>query len=180
MTQAKHILNADEMNRAIARIAHEILEKNKGSQDLVLIGIRTGGAFLAKRFQQKLKEIEGKEIPIGLLDITMYRDDLSEVGAQPDMKVTEISFDVNGKKVILVDDVLFTGRTIRCALDAVIDFGRPESIQLAVLVDRGHRELPIKPDYIGKNIPTSKKEEVVVKFQEQDGADEVVVVEEGP
>lgn len=178
MAQFKHIMTGEEMSRAIARITHEILEKNKGSENLVLIGIRTGGALLAKRFGEKLKAIEGKEIPIGLLDITMYRDDLSEVGAQPDMKGTEIHFDVNKKKVILVDDVLFTGRTIRCALDAVIDFGRPEFIQLAVLVDRGHRELPIKPDYVGKNIPTSNKEEVVVKFEEQDGTDEVIVMEE--
>jgi len=179
MTQLKHIMTGEEMSRAITRITHEILEKNKGSENLVLIGIRTGGALLAKRFGEKLKAIEGKEIPIGLLDITMYRDDLSEVGAQPDVKGTEIHFDVSKKKVILVDDVLFTGRTIRCALDAVIDFGRPEFIQLAVLVDRGHRELPIKPDYVGKNIPTSNREEVVVKFQEQDGLDEVVVVEGG-
>ena len=177
MAQIKHILNSDEMNRAIVRITHEILEKNKGSRDLVLIGIRTGGAVLAKRFQERFREIEGKEIPMGLLDITMYRDDLSEVGAQPNIKETEIAFDVGGKKVVLVDDVLFTGRTIRCALDAVIDFGRPESIQLAVLIDRGHRELPVKPDYVGKNIPTSRDEEVVVKFQEQDGVDEVIVME---
>ena len=179
MAQFKHIMTGEEMSRAITRITHEILEKNKGSENLVLIGIRTGGAVLTKRFGEKLKAIEGKEIPIGLLDITMYRDDLSEVGTQPDMKGTEINFDINKKKVILVDDVLFTGRTIRCALDAVIDFGRPESIQLAVLIDRGHRELPIKPDYVGKNIPTSSQEEVVVKFEEQDGSDEVIVVEEG-
>ncbi len=178
MAQFKQIMTGEEMSRAITRITHEILEKNKGSENLVLIGIRTGGALLAKRFGEKLRAIESREIPIGLLDITMYRDDLSEVGAQPDMKGTEISFDVNKKKVILVDDVLFTGRTIRCALDAVIDFGRPEFIQLVVLIDRGHRELPIKPDYVGKNIPTSSQEEVVVKFEEQDGSDEVIVVEE--
>ena len=177
MTPSKQILNSEEMNRAIVRIAHEILEKNRGSKDLVLIGIRTGGALLAKRFQEQLQSIESKTIPIGALDITMYRDDLSEVGAQPDIKQTDISFDVQGKKVILVDDVLFTGRTIRCALDAIIDFGRPQIIQLAVLIDRGHRQLPIKPDYVGKNIPTSTKEEVVVAFKENGGEDRVTVVE---
>ena len=173
MTQ---VLSAEEMNRAIIRIAHEILEKNKGASHLVLIGIRTGGAFIAKRFQDKIEKIECKKIPFGLLDITLYRDDLTEVGPQPSIGETEISFDVNGKKVILVDDVLFTGRTIRCALDAIIDFGRPESIQLAVLIDRGHREFPIKPDYIGKNIPTSKNERVIVKFKEHEGEDGIVLV----
>ncbi len=173
------IINSEEMNRAITRIAHEILEKNKGADRLVLIGIRTGGAVLAKRFQKQIQSIEGHDIPLGLLDITLYRDDLTEIGPQPNVGETEIDFDVNGKKVILVDDVLFSGRTIRCALDALIDFGRPESIQLAVLVDRGHRELPIKPDYVGKNIPTSKNEKVVVKFKEQDGEDGVSVVAKG-
>ena len=169
------VMNAEEMNRAITRIAHEILEKNKGAEHLVLVGIRTGGAVLAKRFQEQIRLIEGREIPLGLLDITLYRDDLTEIGPQPNVGETEIDFDVEGKKVILVDDVLFSGRTVRCALDALIDFGRPESIQLAVLIDRGHRELPIKPDYIGKNIPTSKHEQVVVKFKEQDGEDSVTV-----
>ncbi len=173
MTQ---VLSAEEMNRAITRIAHEILEKNKGAGHLALIGIRTGGAFLAKRFQDQIEKIEAKKIPIGLLDITLYRDDLTEVGPQPSIGETKIDFDVNARKVILVDDVLFTGRTIRCALDAIIDFGRPESIQLAVLIDRGHRELPIKPDYVGKNIPTSKNERVVVKFKEHEGEDGVVLV----
>ena len=167
------------MNRAITRISHEILEKNKGAERLVLIGIRTGGAILANRFQSQIGLIEGKKIPLGLLDITLYRDDLTEIGSQPNVGETEINFDVDGKEVILVDDVLFTGRTIRCALDALIDFGRPESIQLAVLIDRGHRELPIKPDYVGKNIPTSKNEEVIVKFKEQDSEDSVVVVAKG-
>jgi len=167
------------MNRAITRISHEILEKNKGADRIVLIGIRTGGAILAKRFQSQIHSIEGKEILLGLLDITLYRDDLTEIGPQPNVGETKIDFNVDGKKVILVDDVLFTGRTIRCALDALIDFGRPESIQLAVLVDRGHRELPIKPDYVGKNIPTSKNEKVIVKFKEQDGEDGVSVVPKG-
>jgi pyrimidine operon attenuation protein/uracil phosphoribosyltransferase len=178
MTQIKKILDSEEFGRAITRIAHEILEKNKGTERLALVGIRTGGAFLAKRFQDKIREIENCEIPIGLLDITLYRDDLTEVGPQPDIRETEIDFDVSGKKIILVDDVLFTGRTVRSALDALIDFGRPESIQLAVLIDRGHRELPIKPDYVGKNIPTSKHEKVVVKFKEQNGEDCVIVTEE--
>ncbi len=173
------IINAEEMNRAITRISHEILEKNKGADRIVLIGIRTGGAILAKRFQSQIHSIEGKEILLGLLDITLYRDDLTEIGPQPNVGETEIDFNVDGKKVILVDDVLFTGRTIRCALDALIDFGRPESIQLAVLIDRGHRELPIKPDYVGKNIPTSKNEKVIVKFKEQDGEDGVSVVPKG-
>jgi pyrimidine operon attenuation protein/uracil phosphoribosyltransferase len=170
------VLSAEEMNRAVTRIAHEILEKNKGADHLVLIGIRTGGAFLARRFQDQIHKIEHKKIPVGLLDITLYRDDLTEVGPQPSVGETEIHFDINEKKVILVDDVLFTGRTIRCALDAIIDFGRPESIQLAVLIDRGHRELPIKPDYIGKNIPTSKQERVIVKFKEHEGEDGVILV----
>ena len=173
------IINSEEMNRAITRIAHEILEKNKGTKHLVLIGIRTGGALLAKRFQNQIRSIEKREIPLGLLDITLYRDDLTEIGPQPNVGETEIDFDVDGKKVVLVDDVLFTGRTIRCALDALIDFGRPEIIQLAVLIDRGHRELPIKPDYIGKNIPTAKNERVIVKFKEQDGEDTVCVATKG-
>lgn len=173
------LMNSDEMNRAIIRIAHEIVEKNKGADRLALLGIRTGGAFLAKRFQKQIQGIENREIPLGLLDITLYRDDLTEIGPQPNVGATEIDFDMDGKKVVLVDDVLFTGRTIRCALDAIIDFGRPECIQLAVLVDRGHRELPIKPDYVGKNIPTSKHEKVVVKFKEQDGEDGVIVVATG-
>lgn len=179
MAQIKHIFDADEISRAVVRIAHEILEKNKGVESLALVGIRTGGAYLAKRFQDKIREIEGCEVPLGLLDITLYRDDLSEVGPQPNIKETQIDFDVHKKKIILVDDVLFTGRTVRSALDALVDFGRPESIQLAVLIDRGHREFPIKPDYVGKNIPTSKNEKVIVKLKEQDGEDSVVVVEEG-
>jgi len=171
------VLTAEEMNRAITRIAHEILEKNKGTERLALVGIRTGGAFLAKRFQEQIRLIENKEIPLGLLDITLYRDDLTEIGAQPNVGETEIDFDVDQRRVILIDDVLFTGRTIRCALDALVDFGRPECIQLAVLIDRGHRELPIKPDYVGKNIPTSKNEKVIVKFKEHDGEDGVTLVE---
>src|SRR3989338_6929122 len=170
------LMNSDEMNRAIVRIAHEIIEKNKGADRLALLGIRTGGAYLAERLQKQIESMEQRKIPLGHLDITLYRDDLTEVGAQPNVGETDIDFDMNAKKVVLVDDVLFTGRTIRCALDAIIDFGRPESIQLAVLIDRGHRELPIKPDYIGKNIPTSKNERVVVKFKEHEGEDGVILV----
>jgi pyrimidine operon attenuation protein / uracil phosphoribosyltransferase len=179
MTQKKQVLNSDEVGRAIMRIAHEILEKNKGVKKLVLIGIRTGGAVLAKRFQEKMSEIEKCDIPLGLLDITLYRDDLTEIGPQPYVGETEMDFDINDQTIVLVDDVLFTGRTIRCALDALIDLGRPRSIQLAVLIDRGHRELPIKPDFIGKNIPTSKDEEVKVSFREQEGDDSVTVHPKG-
>lgn len=180
MTQiTNQLMSSDEMNRAIVRISHEIVEKNKGADRLALLGIRTGGALLAKRFQKQIQMIEHREIPLGLLDITLYRDDLTEIGSQPNVGETEIDFDVAGKKVVLIDDVLFTGRTIRCALDAIIDFGRPECIQLAVLVDRGHRELPIKPDYVGKNIPTSKNEKVIVKFKEQDNEDGVIMVGKG-
>lgn len=173
MTQQKNILNSEEIQRAITRIAHEILERNKELERLVIVGIRTGGAILAKRIQEQIELISKKNIPLGLLDITLYRDDLSEVGPQPNVKETKINFDVTGKNVVLVDDVLFTGRTVRCALDAIIDFGRPKCIQLAVLIDRGHRELPIKPDYIGKNIPTSSEESVYVHFKEDGGLDEV-------
>lgn len=178
MAHLNPILNADEVNRAITRIAHEILEKTKDPRELALVGIRTGGAFLAKRLQEKIKEIGNVELDLGILDINLYRDDLSEIGAQPEIRETEINFDVTGKKIVLVDDVLFTGRTIRCALDGIIDYGRPKAIQLAVLVDRGHREFPIRPDYVGKNIPTSKNERVIVKLKEQHGEDSVVVMEE--
>jgi pyrimidine operon attenuation protein / uracil phosphoribosyltransferase len=177
MTRSRLTINAEEMNRAITRIAHEILEKNKGAEGLALIGIRTGGAFLASRFQEKISAIEKREIPLGLLDITLYRDDLTEIGPQPNVGATEIEFDVSQQTIVLVDDVLFTGRTIRCALDALIDLGRPQTIQLAVLVDRGHRELPIKPDFIGKNLPTAQNEQVIVKFKEDGGDDSVTVME---
>ena len=177
MSQSKLIMTADEMNRAITRMAHEILERNKTIENLAIVGIRTGGAFLAKKLLDKIQEIENKKVPLGILDITLYRDDLSEVGPQPNVKETKIDFDVTEKIIVLVDDVLFTGRTIRCALDGVIDFGRPQCIQLAVLIDRGHRELPIKPDYVGKNIPTSKQQEVRVSFAEENGKDEVVLID---
>jgi len=171
----KKILDADGMNRVITRIAHEILERSKGTEDLILVGIERGGSVLADRFRAKIEEIEGVVVPKGSIDITLYRDDLGEVGTQPLMKGTNLDFDINGKKVLLVDDVLFTGRTVRSALDALVDFGRPKWVELAVLLDRGHRELPIRADYVGKNIPTSIDEEVYVHFLEKDEADEVFI-----
>ncbi|MDD5085763.1 MAG: bifunctional pyr operon transcriptional regulator/uracil phosphoribosyltransferase PyrR [Candidatus Omnitrophica bacterium] len=179
MENIRKVLDSDEMERVITRIAHEILERNHGSGDVVLIGIRTGGAHIAERIRKKIESIEKKSVPLGLLDITLYRDDLTEIGAQPEIKGTEIPFDMNGKIVILVDDVLFTGRTVRCAIDQLIDFGRPRAIQLAAFVDRGHRELPIKADYVGKNIPTSLDEEVKVYLMEEAGKDEVCLVAKG-
>ena len=172
------ILTQDEIDRAVTRISHEILEKNKGSKDLAIIGIRTRGYFIAKRIAKSITTIDGTDLPVGALDITLYRDDLSVISEQPVMHKTEIDFDIEGKYIILVDDVLYTGRTIRCALDALIDFGRPKGIQLAVLVDRGHRELPIRADYVGKNLPTSQKELVEVKLQEVDGEEDIVFIEE--
>lgn len=170
------VLDAEGIKRTIQRIAHEIVEKNQGVENLVIIGIKSRGAYLAERIAKNIKEIEGKEVPVGALDITLYRDDLTEISDHPIVHSTEINFDITGKKIILVDDVLFTGRTIRCALDELIDFGRPSSIQLAVLIDRGHRELPIRPDYIGKNIPTARKESVEVRLNETDKLEEVVVL----
>lgn len=160
------ILNSAGVNRALTRITHEILEKNKGVEDLLLIGIRTGGAYLATQLQQKIIEIEGRIVPLGTIDVTMYRDDLA---SRNDLAVgqTDIRFPVGNRKVILVDDVLFTGRTIRAALDAVMDLGRPKNIQLAILIDRGHRELPIRPDYIGRNLPTARNEHIEVDFDDQ-------------
>lgn len=170
-------LDAEGIKRTLQRIAHEILEKNQGIEGLVVIGIRSRGAYLAERIAGNMKEIEGKEVPVGALDITLYRDDLTEVAEQPVVHSTDIGFDITEKKIILVDDVLFSGRTVRCALDELIDFGRPANIQLAVLIDRGHRELPIRPDFVGKNIPTSKSENVEVRIKEVDDEEEVVVVE---
>ena len=159
------------------RVAHEILEKNKGAKELCLIGIRNRGAYLARRLSGCMEKIDKEIVAVGILDITLYRDDLTLIAAQPVVHKTEIGFDINDKNVVLVDDVLYTGRTIRAALDALIDFGRPKSIQLAVLVDRGHRELPIRADYVGKNIPTSQNETVEVRLEETDGKDEVVIIE---
>jgi pyrimidine operon attenuation protein / uracil phosphoribosyltransferase len=172
------VMDSEGVDKSLARIAHEILEKNKDTGKLSVVGIRTRGAFLAERLTAKINEITGRGIPLGILDITLYRDDLTTIAEQPVVHKTEIEFDIDDKVIILVDDVLYTGRTIRCALDALIDFGRPRSIQLAVLIDRGHRELPIRADYAGKNIPTSQKEIVRVKIKEVDGIDEVIVEEE--
>ncbi len=177
MEQKKVVMDTEGIDRSLTRIASEILEKNKGGKELVLVGIRTGGVFLAKRLQQKISGIEGKEIPFGILDITLYRDDLSTTHRKARLGKTDIPFSLDGKKVVLVDDVLFTGRTIRAAMDALIDFGRPKSIQLAVLIDRGHRELPIRADFVGKNLPSSLWQAVSVNLTEKKGKDEVVIEE---
>ncbi|MEE8317370.1 MAG: bifunctional pyr operon transcriptional regulator/uracil phosphoribosyltransferase PyrR [Candidatus Omnitrophota bacterium] len=176
--QKATILTKEEIARAITRISHEILERNKGSKQLAIVGIRTRGYVLAERVVQSISRIDSSNPPVGALDITLYRDDLSAVAEQPIIHKTEIDFDIEGKNIILVDDVLYTGRTIRCALDALIDFGRPNSIQLAVLIDRGHRELPIRADYVGKNLPTAQKELVQVRLEETDGQEDSVFIEE--
>jgi len=171
------VLDADRMARSLARIAHEILERNRGIDEIAIVGIRTRGVPLARRIARFIQEISGHEVPTGALDITLYRDDLmrTPVGPQPVVRKTEIPFSIDDKRILLVDDVLYTGRTIRAALDALIDFGRPQEIQLIVLVDRGHRELPIKADYVGKNLPTSAAQSVQVHLTEIDGRDEVEV-----
>jgi pyrimidine operon attenuation protein/uracil phosphoribosyltransferase len=169
------IMDADAMRRAIVRISHEIIEKNKGVENVVLVGIRTRGVPIAERIANTIERIENAKVPVGMLDITLYRDDLSTLAYNPIVHGTEIDLDLTGKVVILVDDVLYTGRTIRAALDAIIDMGRPRAIQLAVLIDRGHRELPIRADFAGKNVPTSHKEAVNVSLAEEDGIDEVAI-----
>jgi pyrimidine operon attenuation protein/uracil phosphoribosyltransferase len=171
------IIDAEEMRRAITRISHEIVEKNRGTSEVVLIGIRRRGVPLAERIRDNVRTFEKAEVPLGILDITLYRDDLQRVAQQPVVRTSEIPFDIEDKIVVLVDDVLFTGRTVRAALDALIDYGRPRSIQLAVLVDRGHRELPIRADYVGKNVPTSRREVVHVNLRETDGEDGVHIDE---
>lgn len=171
------ILNEKDMSRIITRLAHEIIEKNRGIEDLVFIGLRTRGAYLAERIQKKVQEIEDVEIPTGFLDVTLYRDDFRTRLKQPSVEVTNIPFAIDEKNIVLIDDVLYTGRTIRSALDALMDFGRPARIFLAILVDRGHRELPIKADFVGKNIPTSIGEEVRVKMKEVDDEDTVNLIE---
>lgn len=171
----KVVMDKDGIDRCLTRIAYEILEKNKGIDNLVLVGIRTGGIYLAERLQKKISSIEDKDIPLGILDITLYRDDISTSGKKSALGKTKIPFDLDDKKVILVDDVLFTGRTIRAAMDALIDFGRPRMIQLAVLIDRGHRELPIRADFVGKNLPSSLWEAVTVNLLEKNGVDEVII-----
>lgn len=172
------IMDAKTVERALIRIAHEIVEKNKGAENMAVIGIKNRGEYLAQRVARLIEKIEKVQIPVGLMDITLYRDDVQTKLEQPLVQKTEILFDVVEKVIILVDDVLFTGRTIRAALDQIIDFGRPECIQLAVLVDRGHRELPIRADYVGKNIPTSKEERVKVKIKEVDGEDSVSIIKQ--
>jgi pyrimidine operon attenuation protein/uracil phosphoribosyltransferase len=171
------VIDADRMGRTLARIAHEILERNRGVEELALVGIRTRGVPLARRLARLIHEINGHQLPTGVLDITLYRDDLMRhpIGAQPIIRRTEIPFSIDDKRILLVDDVLYTGRTIRAALDALIEFGRPRAIQLVVLVDRGHRELPIKADYVGKNLPTSLSQSVQVHLTEVDGRDEVEI-----
>jgi pyrimidine operon attenuation protein/uracil phosphoribosyltransferase len=173
------VLDADRISRSLTRIAHEILERNRGVEDLALVGIRTRGVPIARRIAKAIHDIHGQDIPTGALDITLYRDDLmrSPIGAQPVIRKTEIPFSIDDKRILLVDDVLYTGRTIRAALDALIEFGRPRVIQLVVLVDRGHRELPIKADYVGKNLPTSQTQSVQVHLTEIDGRDEVEIAE---
>jgi len=171
------ILDREGIRRSLTRIAHEIIERNKGTEDLVLIGIHRRGVPLAQRLAEMIKEIEGRSVPVGFLDITLYRDDLTTLDYKPVVRSTQVPFPVTGKSVVLVDDVIYTGRTIRAALDAVMDLGRPKTIQLAVLIDRGHRELPIRPDYVGKNVPTSRKEEALVKLDEVDGEERVVILE---
>jgi len=173
---SRTVMDAQEINRALTRVAHEVIEKNHGITNVALVGIRTGGVYLAKRLAQKLQEIEGTAVPVGELDITLYRDDLNARKEHPVLRKTDIPFDITHRKVILVDDVLFTGRTIRAAMDGLIDLGRPGEIQLAVLVDRGHRQLPIKATYVGKNLPTALEESVEVYLEEAGTPDRVVLL----
>jgi len=175
---ASRLMDEDEVRRAVTRIAHEIVERNKGASDTVLVGIAARGDDLARRLAAEIERIDGTAVPVGALDITFYRDDIGMRAEAPEVHETRIDFDINARTVVLVDDVLFTGRTIRAALDALVDFGRPTAIQLAVLVDRGHRELPIRADFVGKNVPTRKDEDVRVALREVDGQD-AVLVEEG-
>lgn len=177
MKEKARVLDKDGLSRSLLRIAHEILEKNKGTKDLCLIGIRNRGAYLAMRLSACIERIEQVRVPVGILDITLYRDDLTMIAQQPVVRKTEIDFDIEGKNIVLVDDVLYTGRTVRAAMDALMDLGRAKSVQLAVLIDRGHRELPIRADFAGKNIPTAHNETVEVRLEEADGLDEVVIVE---
>ena len=171
------LMDSEGIRRALTRISHEIVEKNKGVENIVLVGIRTRGVPIAERLANIIEQIEGKKPPVGVLDITLYRDDLSTLGYQPVVRPTELPVDITGKTIVLVDDVLYTGRTIRAALDAIIDNGRPKTIQLAVLIDRGHRELPIRADFVGKNVPTSSKEVVSVQLDATDAAENVMLRE---
>ena len=175
---SKVLLDSKDISRAISRISHEILERNNGAANIALVGIRTRGVAFSHRLIKKISAIESLEVNHGVLDITLYRDDLSVGTQKPELKKTEISFVLEGKHIVICDDVLFTGRTIRAAIDALMDFGRPASVQLAVLIDRGHRELPIRPDYVGKNIPTEKTKRVQVHLTEEDGEDKVIIQEQ--
>ena len=177
--KSKEVVDALTMKRAITRITYEIIERYQGIENVVLIGIKTRGIFIAQRIAQRLKELENIEVPVGELDITLYRDDKKQELEEAELHDSNIPVSLEGKEVILIDDVLFTGRTIRAALDAIMDFGRPRRIGLAVLVDRGHRELPVRADFVGKNIPTSMKEEIIVEMQELDGRDRIVIKTEG-
>lgn len=170
----KEVVDAVTMKRALTRISYEIIERNKGIQDIVLVGIKTRGIYIAQRLAERLKLLEDIDVPVGELDITLYRDDVKDM-EEPELHSSDVPVSIEGKEVILVDDVLYTGRTIRAAMDAVMDLGRPRKISLAVLVDRGHRELPIRADYVGKNIPTSKTEEIIVEMEERDGADRIMI-----
>jgi pyrimidine operon attenuation protein/uracil phosphoribosyltransferase len=170
------LMSAEDIQRALVRVAHEIVERNKGAKDLVLVGMQTRGVPLARRLAATIQDLEGISVPVGSLDISLYRDDLSSLSLKPTVHRTDVPVDVTDKQIVLVDDVFYTGRSIRAAMDALIDLGRPQSIQLAVLVDRGHRELPIRADYVGKNIPTSKNEEIKVEIKEVDGEDRVIIV----
>ncbi len=175
----KIVMNQEDMRRSLARIAHEIIERNRSLENVVLVGMRTRGVPLARRLRADIERFEGLSVPVGALDIRLYRDDLSFPDREPPVvESTDIPVEVAGKSVVLIDDVLYTGRSTRAALDALIDLGRPESIQLAVLIDRGHRELPIRPDYVGKNIPSARDEEIQVKVSETDGIDEVVIIKQ--
>jgi pyrimidine operon attenuation protein/uracil phosphoribosyltransferase len=176
----KILMTADEIRRTLARVAHEILEQNKAVQDIILVGMRTRGVPLARRIAQLIENFEGLRAPVGALDISLYRDDLSSLDIQPVVQRTDIPVSVDGKSVVLVDDVLYTGRSIRAAMDALIDLGRPDSIQLAVLIDRGHRELPIRANYVGKNVPSAQDEEIKVQLEETDGKDEVTLITTPP
>lgn len=173
----KELIDSKGIDRILTRIAHEIIENNKGTEDLALIGIRTRGVPLSRRLVEKINNIEKSRVAAGILDITLYRDDLSQIAQQPIVHKTEIPFDITSKKIVLVDDVIYTGRTVRAAMDALIDMGRPRLIQLAVIVDRGHRELPIRPDYVGKNLPTSREEVIKVNLMETDGEDKIYLME---
>ena len=172
---ARVVLDGEAIRRALTRVTHEILEKNQGTDHLALVGIHTRGVDLSRRLAAKIEEGEGVKIPYGEIDITLYRDDVGRTRTRPEVRGTHIPFSVDEMRIVLVDDVFYTGRTIRAAMDALIDFGRPRSIQLAVLVDRGHRELPIRPDYVGKNLPTARSEHVYVRLHEREGVDEVVI-----